>query len=146
MAPTGAPVQHRGSRGFYIITDQTVWTDKDNSARTLTAFAQLGIGDSRVNKVGGYIGGGLAFTAPFPRREKDQIGLAMPTALPGSHYERASAMRSSIAAETAIELTYLIQLDARLAVQPDFQYLINPGATRVMRNALVPGVRILLSY
>src|SRR5437899_573492 len=57
--PNGASVQHRGSGGVYLIGDLTV--------RSLTAFAQLGLGDCRVNQIGGYLGGGFTFTAPFSR-------------------------------------------------------------------------------
>jgi porin len=37
--------------------------------------------------------------------------------------------------ETAIEVTYLAQISKRLAVQPDFQYIIHPNSDATVRNA-----------
>jgi porin len=50
-----------------------------------------------------------------------------------------------VAGETVVELTYLAQLAAGVAVQSDLQYVIHPGGTRSIRNALVPGLRVALS-
>ena len=144
---TGAPVRHRGSRGLYLIGDQTVWAAGRGRPGVLTAFIQLGVGDGRVNQVGGYVGGGVTRTAPFAGRAQDELGLGVATALSGSHYQRAQLSASSRAtdAETAIELTYLTQLGSWLAVQPDVQYVIHPGNAQATRSAIVPGLRIALS-
>jgi len=144
--PNGAPVRHRGSGGAYLIGDQTVWSAGRGRPAELSAFVQLGLGDGRVNQVGGYVGGGLTVTAPFTGRAQDEVGLAVAGALNGSHYDRAQAAAGTAAAsETAVELTYLAQLGSWLAVQPDVQYVIHPGGTRARRNALVPGFRVALS-
>ena len=137
--PNGASVQHRGSGGVYLIGDLTV--------RSLTAFAQLGLGDGRVNQIGGYLGGGFTFTAPFSSRAQDALGLAVAAARNGSHYERAqTAAGGTAAGETSVELTYLAQLGSWLTVQPDVQYVIHPGGTRATRNAVVPGLRVAVSH
>ncbi len=132
-------MQHRGSGGVYLIGDLTV--------RSLTAFAQLGLGDGRVNQIGGYLGGGFTFTAPFSSRAQDALGLAVAAARNGSHYERAqTAAGGPAAGETSVELTYLAQLGSWLTVQPDVQYVIHPGGTRATRNAVVPGLRVAVSH
>jgi len=131
--------QHRGSGGAYLIGDLTV--------RSLTAFAQLGLGDGRVNQIGGYLGGGFTLTAPFASRAQDALGLAVAAARNGSHYERAqTAAGGTAAGETSVELTYLAQLGSWLTVQPDVQYVIHPGGTRATRNAVVPGLRVAVSH
>src|SRR6266699_1094810 len=137
--PNGASLQQRGSGGVYLIGDLTV--------RSLTAFAQLGLGDGRVHQIGGYLGGGLTFTAPFSSRAQDALGLAVAAARNGSHYERAqTATGSPAAGETSVELTYLAQLGSWLSVQPDLQYVIHPGGTPATRNAVVPGLRVAVSH
>jgi porin len=131
--------QHRGSGGAYLIGDLTV--------RALTVFAQLGLGDGRVNQIGGYLGGGFTFTAPFSSRAQDALGLAVAGARNGSHYERAqTAAGDPAAGETSVELTYLAQLGSWLTLQPDLQYVIHPGGTRATRNAVVPGLRVAVSH
>lgn len=145
--PTGLPVRHRGSRGAYLIGDQTVWSAGRGSSRALSAFAQLGVGDARVNQIGGYLGGGLTFAAPLPSRPQDEVGLAVAAARNGSHFARAQAAAGLPADdETAVELSYLVQVTASAVVQPDLQYVIHPGGTGTTRNALAPGLRIALSY
>ena len=115
--------------------------------RSVTAFVQLGLGDGRVNQIGGYLSGGLTLTAPFAGRAQDELGLAATAALNGSHYERAQmAAGTPAAGETTVELTYLAQLGVWLTVQPDLQYVIHPGGTRAVRNAVVPGLRIAVSH
>lgn len=131
--------QHRGSGGAYLIGDLKV--------RSLTAFVQLGLGDGRVNQIGGYVGGGLTFTGPLPSRAQDMAGLAVAAARNGSHYERAqTAAGIPTAGETTVELTYLAAIGSWLTLQPDLQYVIHPGGTRTTRNAVVPGLRIALSH
>jgi porin len=144
---SGEPVRHRGSAGAYLIGDQTVWSARPGRPGPLTAFAQFGLGDGRVNQIGGYVGGGLTLTAPFPGRAQDELGLAAAAAVNGSHYERAqTAAGTPTGSETTVELTYLAQLGAWLTVQPDVQYVIHPGGTRGLRNAVVPGLRIAISH
>jgi porin len=143
---TGAPLTHRGSRGAYIIGDHTVWSGRASSPVALTAFAQLGVGDSRVNQIGGYFGSGLTLTGPFAGRADDELGLAVAAASMGSHFRRTQPGDESFPAEITIELTYLAQAISRLSVQPDLQYVIHPGGTRALSNALVPGLRIALAY
>ena len=99
--------------GAYLIGDLTV--------RSLTAFAQLGLGDGRLNQIGGSLGGGLTLTAPLPSRAQDAPGLAVAAARNGSHYERAQTSAGAPAGETTVELTYLPQFGSWLIVQPDVQ-------------------------
>ncbi len=49
-------------------------------------------------------------------------------------------------AETAIELTYLLQIGKRLALQPDLQYVVRPGTDPTRKNALAVALRFELSY
>jgi porin len=144
--PGGEPVQHRGSGGVYLIGDRTVWSAGRGRPAALSAFVQLGLGDGRVTQVGGYLGGGFTFTAPFAGRAQDEVGLAVASAVSGSHYDRAQAAAGTPGtSETTLELSYLAQLCSWLAVQPDVQLVIHPGGTSTRRNALAPGLRIALS-
>jgi porin len=145
--PSGATVERRGSGGAYLIADRTVWAARGGSPGPLTAFVQLGLGDGRVNQVASYAGAGLTFTGPFRHRATDLVGLAVAAARNGSHFTRAqSALGVAAAGETAIELTYIAQFGSWLTVQPDVQYVINPGGTRATQSALVPGLRLGLSH
>jgi porin len=143
----GEPLRHRGSGGAYLIADQVVWSAGTGRSGMLTAFAQLGLGDGRLEQIGGYLGGGLTFIAPFAGRKQDELGLAIAAARNGSHYKRAqTATGLPAAGETTMELTYLAQVGPWLAVQPDVQYVLHPGGTRETRNAVVLGLRLAVSH
>jgi porin len=44
--------------------------------------------------------------------------------------------------ETAFEATYRCAFKDWLNVQPDIQYIVNPGGNRRLGNALVVGIRV----
>jgi porin len=54
--PNGQPVQHRGSSGFYVLTDQLLYRNPDQPDRKLTGFVQAGLGDYRADRFGAYLG------------------------------------------------------------------------------------------
>lgn len=47
--------------------------------------------------------------------------------------------------ETALELTWLLQVGKHLAVQPDLQYILHPGTDPRRKDALVTALRFELS-
>jgi len=49
-------------------------------------------------------------------------------------------------AETAIELTYLVQVSSWLAIQPDLQYVVTPNTTPTLPNAWAFQVRFEMSF
>lgn len=65
----------------------------------------------------------------------------------GSRFGRARAIIDQPVedAEVTIELTYRAPLSPWLAVQPDLQYVINPGTEPDLANALVATARFELS-
>jgi porin len=143
----GATSRRRGSFGAYVLGDKTLWAQSQSGPQSLSVFAQLGLGDGRVNQIGGYLAGGITLAAPIASRGQDLLGLAVAAALNGSHFERAqAAMGNRAAGETTLELTYSAQIRSWLSIQPDAQYVVHPGGTRALRNAIVPGLRIALSH
>ena len=66
----------------------------------------------------------------------------------GGKFRRAQAALGATVErhETAIELTYRVQFLPWLALQPDVQYIINPGTDPALKNALVIGLRFELSW
>jgi len=50
------------------------------------------------------------------------------------------------ASETAIELTYLTQINKWLAMQPSFQYVIHPNTTPSINNARTIQLRFEIAF
>jgi porin len=146
--PDGRPVRHRGSAGAYVIADELVRRSAAQARRQINVFAQLGFGDSRVNRFGFYAGGGLLFSGLFPALENDELGLAVAIARNGSRFiglQRQNAVPVT-GTETTAELTYLLQIGKHLALQPDLQYVLRPGTDPTRKNALAAALRFELSY
>ncbi len=145
--PDGQPLRHRGSRGIYVLADQSVFQAAEHPERRLTLFGELGIGDSRVNRFASYVGAGLTATALIPGRTQDELGIALARARNGSRFIDAQldqGMRAQ-ASELTWELTYLAQLNSHVAVQPDFQLVLRPNTDPRVKSAVTFMLRIELS-
>lgn len=146
--PDGRPVRHRGSAGAYALADEQVYRSAASSGRKISVFAQLGLGDDRVNRFGLYAGGGIVFSGLFPRIENDELGLAVAIARNGSHFLELQRQQAApvTGTETALELTYLFQIGKHWSLQPDVQYVLRPGTDPTRKNAAAIALRFELSY
>jgi len=124
------------SQGGYALAEGTL-ARKGKGA--LLGWARVGVASGRTNLIGLYAGGGLAW-----RDEKQEIGLAVAHARLGDPGRRSIIASDGGAdrAETAIELTYVRPVTPWLTVQPDVQYVIDPGWVRSRADAVVMGVRL----
>ena len=78
--------------------------------------------------------------------ETSRWGLAVARAQLGRTARRAAAPARLDKHETIIELTYARAVTDWLTVQPDVQYIINPGWDPALGNALVGGVRLNFAF
>jgi porin len=141
VEPTADEGRASGNKGFYGFADVPV-ASWENGMK-LNAFLRYGVADDRFNTIKEYMGAGTVLTGLVPSRPGDQLGLAIASGHIGSPWRRAAGDFVE-GHETAIELTYSAQLTDWLRVQPDIQYIINPGADRSLENALVIGIRFEL--
>jgi len=132
----GVPIRKDGNSGVYVFADAKVF--EDNRGRRMTAFVRYGVADDELNALDSYLGLGAAITAPFPGRPDDQLGLAIASARSGANFR---ALNGVDAHETTIEITYSAQLNDWLRIQPDFQYVINPGADPTLKDSIIFGLR-----
>jgi porin len=131
-----------GAAGMYAMFDQTVWQSSvPDSNRSVGAFAQFSVADSHVALITEQIGTGVQWTGPLPlsSRSSDIFGL-------GPTWVQFSNQSPTVDRyELAIEGFYKLQLTPWFDVQPDLQYIINPGGTG-RPNALVMTVRAELDF
>ena len=99
-----------------------------------------------VHQISRYQGAGMTLAGPlFSSGQREEQGWYRHRAVSnGGPFRR---MRHAVGApvdshEIAIELTYRVQLTPALALQPDIQYIVNPGTEPALRNALAVGLRI----
>jgi porin len=161
-ASSGVPALRRHNFSLYAVADQTVWISPSYGARTVNLFARIMGAPGDRNLIGFSFNGGMTLTAPLQGRDNDSAGIDFGVGKVGSGvvaYDRAIASYSNSAypvqgVETLIEATYQAQITPWWQVQPDIQYVINPGAgipdpldaSRRLRNELVVGVRTNIDF
>ena len=141
---TGDPIRARGNRGIYALADVAV---HESDTRRVDAFVRMGIAESRFNGVADYAGAGLVVQGPLRARPDDQLGIAVASAGAGADLRRAGvALGAPLERrETSVELTYRLAAAEWLTLQPNLQYVSNPGFDPGLRNAWVMGLRIELA-
>jgi porin len=154
---TGIPQQHRGNYSIYAVADQLIWVDPTEGDRTISLFARaMGTPEQNRNLIDFSLNAGMTFHEPFLHRDDDTFGIGMGFAqVSGSaagldqdtqfYTGTFTPTRSS---ETFIEVTYQYSVAPWLMLQPDFQYVFNPGGgiattsgTAKVKDEAVIGVR-----
>ena len=128
--------------GIYTIGEADIWRAEDG--RGVGIFTQLGFADGDRNQVSTYVGGGVTWTGPFPSRPTDVAGIGVAHARNGDHFQRLNPGLER--AETTLEATYLISPAPWLSVQPDLQYIVDPGTDSAIDNAVILGVRVQVTF
>jgi porin len=146
--PDGQPVRRRGSYGAYALAEYTLWPEAAAPGQGLAGFLRVGLADPRTNRVAAYTGAGLVYRGPIPGRDADRVGLGVAAAHNGDRYMEARGAAGELVerSEVAIELTYRARISSWLAIQPDLQYIIDPGTEPDRADALAGAIRIQLSY
>ncbi|MDR3439320.1 carbohydrate porin [Telmatospirillum sp.] len=132
----GDPLTHRGNLAFYAVADQMVWQSTDQEDRAVSLFARImGTPDDDRNIIDFALNAGVTIHAPLPERNEDSFGIGIGYAKVSS---RASALDRDVeryggsytparSEETFVEVTYQVQMTPWWQLQPDFQYVFNPG-------------------
>jgi porin len=152
----GNPEEHKGDYSLYGVADQTVWQSAADSSRSLNLFARIMGAPENQNLIDFSFNGGITLTAPLAGRDNDQAGIDFGL---GKVSSRAAGLDrdggvTARGTEGLVELTYQAQVTPWLTLQPDIQYVVNPGAglqdladqTQNLRNEFVAGARVNLTF
>ncbi len=130
-----------GNYGFFLLGEQMVYRDGGpGSARGLSLFGALIYApQERINTLPWFASAGASYRGLVPGRDKDTTGFALyyggfSRDLPGQTYE------------LVLEWTYAIALTRWLTIQPDVQYVINPGGRSRVGNAVVVGAQLAVEF
>ncbi|HUJ86946.1 MAG TPA: carbohydrate porin [Burkholderiales bacterium] len=162
-ASSGLAQPHSGDYAVYAVADRLVWRDEQDPNRTAAVFLRvMGTPLSDRNLIDFSLNAGMVFHSPFRYRSADTFGI-------GIGYAHVSARAAQLdrdavlfgatpgpirGSERFVELTYQYQLKPWIQIQPDIQYVINPGAgiprpgnaSERIANELVLGVRTTISF
>lgn len=131
---------------IYGIIDQQVYKTDSES---ISAFLRGGYAPSQMNVVEPYLDGGVNLTGIVPGRDKDVFCFAASrTWISGAFDQFNQAINGAAHSteETVVEATYRAQITPWWTLQPDIQYIIQPGATTIAHNALILGARSSIQF
>ncbi len=161
-AGSDVPLLHRNNWSIYAVADQMIYKVPGTKDQGLGVFARLMGAPADRNLIDFNLYAGATYKGAIPGRPDDSAGF-------GLIYARVSDTVSQLDmdaglysggfhpvrnAETVLELTYLIQMAPWWTLQPDFQYVFNPGAnvrdpltpTQTIGDAAVFGLRTTIAF
>jgi porin len=155
---TGAgPLLHDGTYGLYGVIDQAIYRlPGDQNGRGISVFARVVGSPADRNQVDAYFDTGVVFTGMLPRRPNDVFGIGV--AYTGisddaSAFDRDSGLSIIRNHEVLLEISYATEIVPGWTLQPDLQYIWNPGghvpddsSGRPIENATVVGVRTTINF
>jgi porin len=138
--------------------DQLIWVDPSETDRTISLFGRImGAPQADRNLITFSMNAGLTFHEPFLHRDDDTFGIGMgytrvsrsAAALDAATAAFTGAFVPTRGGETYVEITYQYQATPWWQLQPDIQYVFNPGGgianpnapTQRVGNELVLGLR-----
>lgn len=156
---TAALIQ--GNYSLYAVIDQLVWREDAESSRGIGVFFRGMAAPSSQNPIDFSLNAGVTLHAPFFHREYDTcgIGIGIADVSPRArNYDRDNANFNAMpipirGSETFVEATYQYQVVPWWVLQPEAQFMWNPGAgasypsgtTQRVSNELVLGLRTNIS-
>lgn len=145
IGANGLPAKAK-SHGAYLLIDQPV-TASAAPGPSVSLFMRIGLSDGATTPFRGGWQVGTLVNKVFASRPDSQLSIGINRGDLSRRY-RANAADEELAlshGETGIEATYSDQVTPYLRLQPDFQYVVNPSGNPSARDAIVIGLRIVLS-
>ncbi len=126
--------------GFWCSGDQLLFKEEygTDDEQGLGAFFEFGWAPGDRNFLQEYYGGGLVYRGLIRGRDNDSLGAGVANVRFGG----ATQTRDELFYETSVELFYRAQLTEFIVLQPDLQYIANPGGNG--RDSIFTGIRFEL--
>lgn len=145
----GNSLTQQGNSGIYAFAEKFLYEEHGFMNQGLTGFLRVGIADQNVNQVDGYFGTGINYIGLIPGRDEDIFGFAIAASHYSTAYKSLKKLENHASKtkdfEYIFELTYSFTPMEFLQIQPDIQYVVNPGNSYNNENAFVFGTRFQLA-
>ena len=131
--------------GLYLHGDQMIYQESPGSDEGLILWAAYVYQPNEdVQTIPFELSGGLIYKGLIPYRDEDQLVFGAVHGWFSDDYARSVSLTGggSPTTESVLELGYRVQLTKFAFAMPEFQYVIRPGGTGDLENALVWGLRL----
>ena len=139
----------RNSYGFYWHADQMVFQEAPGSDQGLTLWTAIVLSPQQnVAKLPFQVNGGAVYKGLIPLRDDDFTCFGIVYGKFSSDYARSVDVDDAgyPTYEMVFEFNYKIQVTKFAFVQPDVQWVVNPGGTGNIPNALVLGMQAGVTF
>lgn len=149
FAQFGTTEKATDSYGFYWHLDQMVFQESPGSDQGLTLWSAFVLSPQQnIAKLPFQVNGGIAYKGLIPTRDKDQTMFGVVYGQFSRDYaESLDAAGGGFADyELVFEWGHRFQFTKFLYLQPNIQWVINPGGTHTIPNALVLGLQSSVTF
>lgn len=141
--PDGMPLR-KPSRGIYGVLEGDLVASESG---TVTAFFRAGLSDRHATPFGGGFQAGALMAPVVASRPESRVSLGLHHAWTNRHFRDQQRLAGVTAGnETVVELTVSDTLAPSLTVQPDVQWIHNPGGIQGASDAVVAIMRVIFSF
>jgi porin len=137
------------SYGFYLHADQMVWQESPGSDQGLTLWTSMVLSPQQnIAKLPFQANAGVVYKGLVPTRDQDYTLFGLVYGKFSNNYARTveAAGNGYPQYEMVLEWGYRVNFTKFAYVQPDLQWVINPGGTGRIPNALVLGAQMSVVF
>lgn len=147
----GTDQRANNSYGFYFHADQMIFQESPGSDQGLQVWSAITLSPQQnIAKLPFQVNGGLVYKGLLPTRDDDFTTLGVVygkfSRNYARNYENTTPDGGYPQFEVVLEAGYKIQINKFMFFQPDVQYVINPGGTGKIDNALVLGAQMGVTF
>jgi porin len=149
FAQFGSTETTSNSYGFYWHADQMVWQEEAGSDQGLTLWSAFVLSPQQnISKLPFQVNSGIVYKGLVPARDHDTTMLGFVYGNFSDDYAGtvAATGAGTPSYEIALEAGYRIQVTKFAYIQPNVQWIINPGGTGNIPNALVLGAQMNVTF
>jgi porin len=153
---TGLPfLLHSGRYGGYVMGEQVIHQpDPQNPARELSILGIAGMGDNATARFRQFAIAGAVYQGPLASRPDDFVSFMVAWARTNPRLSEFQRDRKQVrpdsssaqTSETLIELGLGVQATPALLLQPNLQYIVQPGGNDDRSDALVLGLHFSVNF
>lgn len=144
----------RGNVNLYLSGEQMLYREEGTETQGLNAFAFLNVPVSDdINLIKFFFAGGLSYKGLFDGRDDDRTYTGFAFADLNNAVQQLASLSvhgpdivPNQPHEAVIELGHVFQITPFWAITPAVQYIINPGLTNNVKNAVALGVQTVVDF
>jgi len=150
----GQPLLHNGAWGWYLNFQQKLINVSPDPNRGISAFLNMTFADHRTATLDSQIAMGLFYTGPFDSRPIDQIGVAIGRTHVNGRVAQSQEAQNAAGlgpvgvqySEYASEIYYQFHVQNGFYLQPNLQYVHNPGGISQNTDDIILGLKAVINF